>query len=289
MKEKVRKEDISVKELPHTRWQVFFDLLKHQKRQMFSLSLLFFVFCLPLVVDVLLFNQFIVAAGATIEDPQELASSVFGLILLMAIIAIPCAIIMFVGLGGLAHVSKLIAWQEGGLFGPSFFEGIKKNWKHSLFLGIIWSLSLFLLVAGSFFLLRTMGASEFPWVHSIGIGLCITQFIVLSIVCIYGLTITVYYQLPFKAVLKNAFIFFTAKFFKNLALFIFTTGLVVGLMFIGFISQIVSVIVVIVFSSLMAIGWTLLSHQAFDQYINQYNYPEYMNKGLYLNKLPKEE
>ena len=82
--------------------------------------------------------------------------------------------------------------------------------------------------------------------------------------------------------------FFVAKFFKNLGLFIVTTGLVVGLMFIDFIAQIVIIIVIAFLSSFMMIAWTLLSHEAFDQYINKENYPEYYKKGLYINEKDKE-
>ncbi len=280
-----RKTDFTVKELPHTRRQIFVDLLKNQKRQMVSLSMLLFVFLLPLVVDILLFNSFIIGIP-TSED--NYSSIVFSLILYMMIIAIPCVMIGFVGLSGLAHVCKNIAWQNAVLFGPEFFTGIKKNWKQSLVFGLIWGISLFLLVVGSLFMLRTQVDSEQPWVQSIGMGLCIVQFIVLSIICVYSLTYSCYYTNTVWQVFRNSFVFFVAKFFKNLGLFIITTGLVVGLMFIDFIAQIVIIIVIAFLSSFMMISWTLLSHEAFDQYINKDNYPEYYKKGLYITEENKE-
>ena len=78
MKNKERKTDFTVKELPHTRRQIFLDLLKNQKRQMVSLSMLLFVFLLPLVVDILIFNSFIY--GIPTEEPNY-SSTVFSLIL----------------------------------------------------------------------------------------------------------------------------------------------------------------------------------------------------------------
>lgn len=286
-KEKIRQTDLKISELPHTRWQVFWDLVKNQKRQMISLSMLLFVFLMPLAVDILIFNQFIFSASQ-IEDFAAANSTVFSLIFYMLIIAIPCIVVAFIGLGGLAYVSKNIVWQEGLLIGPDFFKGIKKNIKHSIPLGIIWSVSLFVLVIGSLFLLRTSSSSDQPWIHSVGVGLCIVQFIILSIVCIYGLTYTSYYDNKFRDVLRNSFIFFVAKFFKNLLLFILTTGVIVGLMFVDFIAQFVIIIVVAFLSSYMMIGWTLLSHEAFDQLINKTNYPEYYEKGLYKEESEKE-
>lgn len=289
MKNKVRATDFTTKELPHNRKQLFFDLLKHQKRFLVSLSMLTFVFLLPLVVDILIFNQFIIGAGLSISDSNELSSTVFSLILYMMIIAMPCCVVGFIGLGGLAHVCKNIVWQEGVITGPDFFKGIKKNWKQSIFIGLIWSISLFILVVGSIFLLRTQQASSVPWVLSIGVGLCIVQFIVISIVCVYALTYSCYYVNSLRIVLRNSFVFFTAKFFKNLLLFIFTTGLMVGLMFVDFIAQVVIIAFLAFFISFMMIGWTLLSHEAFDQYINKTNYPDYYKKGLYVDDMPKEE
>ena len=281
-----RKTDFTAKEMPHTRRQIFLDLLKNQKRQMVSLSMLLFVFLLPLVVDILLFNMYIIG----IDVGQEgYASTVFSLIFYMMIIAIPCVMIGFVGLGGLAHVCKNIAWQNAVLFGPEFFAGIKKNWKQSLVFGFIWGISLFLLVVGCLFMVRTQAGSDQPWVQSVGIGLCITQFVILSIICVYALTYSCYYQNTIWQVFRNSFVFFVAKFFKNLALFVLTTGLVVGLMFVDFIAQIVIIIVIAFLSSFMMIAWTLLSHEAFDQYINKQNYPDYYKKGLYISEEDKEK
>ena len=282
---KERKTDLTVKELPHTRREIFVDLIKNQKRQMVSLSMLLFVFLLPLVVDILLFNSFII--GIPVTDPNY-GSTVFSLIFYMMIIAIPCSMAGFVGLSGLAHVCKNIAWQNAVLFGPEFFVGIKKNWKQSLVFGFIWGLSLFLLVVGSLFMVRTTADSAQPWVNGVGIGLCITQFIVLSIICVYSLTYGCYYTNTIWQVFRNSFVFFVAKFFKNLGLFILTTGLVVGLMFVDFIAQIVIIIVIAFLSSFMMIAWTLLSHEAFDQYINKEHYPEYYQKGLHINEKNKE-
>ena len=63
-----RKTDLTVKELPHTRKHIFLDLLKNQKRQMVSLSMLLFVFLLPLVVDILIFDMFII--GIPADEPN---------------------------------------------------------------------------------------------------------------------------------------------------------------------------------------------------------------------------
>lgn len=285
-KEKVKTNDLTIKDLPHTRWQIFVDLIKTQKRQMVSLSMLLFVFLLPLVVDILIFDMFIIGVPS---GEANYSATVFSLIFYMMIISIPCSMIGFIGLSGLAHVSKLICWQNGVINAPDFFYGIKKNWKQALIFGFIWGLSLFVLVVGVLYLLRTQAIVEQPWLNSIGIGVCIVQFIILSIVCVYALTYSCYYTNTVWQVFRNSFVFFVAKFFKNLLVFVLTTGLIIGLMFVDFIAQIAIIIVIAFLSSYMMIGWTLLSHEAFDQYINKFNYPEYYKKGLYIEKEESKE
>ena len=281
MKKKERQIDFTAKELPHTRKQIFLDLIKTQKRQMISLSLLLFVFLLPLVVDILIFNMYIISVPL---DATNYSAIVFSLIFYMMVIAIPCVMVGFIGLAGLAHVCKIIAWQEPVLSGPEFFVGIKKNFKHSLLFGLIWGISLFILVVGILFMIRTKTIVENSWLNGVGIGLCVVQFVVLSIVCVYSLTYGCYYSNTFRQVFRNSFVFFVAKFFKNLLMFVLTTGLIVGLMFVDFIAQIVIIIVIAFLSSYMMIAWTLLSHEGFDQYINKTNYPDYYKKGLYIDK-----
>ena len=112
MKKSERKTDFTIKELPQTRKQIFLDLIKTQKRQMVSLSMLLFVFLLPLVVDILIFNMFIISIPS---DAENYSALVFSLFFYMMVIAIPCCMIGFIGLSGLAHVCKQIAWQESGI------------------------------------------------------------------------------------------------------------------------------------------------------------------------------
>ena len=286
MKKEKTQVELTSKDLPHTRKEIFIDLLKTQKRQMISLSMLLFVFLLPLVVELLIFNLYIISVPL---DAENYSAIVFSLFFYMMLIAIPCVMVGFIGLSGLAHVCKIISWQEPILAGPEFFVGIKKNFKHALLFGLIWGISLFILVIGILFMVRTKDIVEQSWLNGVGIGLCIVQFIVLSIVCVYSLTYGCYYSNTFRQVFRNSFVFFVAKFFKNILLFLITIGLIVGLMFIDFIAQIVIIMVIAFLSSYMMIAWTLLSHEAFDQYINKENYPNYYKKGLYIEKNLEEK
>ena len=94
------------KTLPHTRKEVFFDLIKHRKMTLFSLSSFVFMFFIPLAVDLFYFNFLESAAIAS-----DKAEYLFSLFFYSMIIMIPCMLIGFLGLAGGFYVAKKLVWQ----------------------------------------------------------------------------------------------------------------------------------------------------------------------------------
>ena len=134
--------------LPKNRKEVFFDLLKHRKMTLFSLSCFTFMFFIPLAVDLFYFN-FLESAAISANKPEYLFSLFFYSMLIM----IPCMIIGFIGFAGAFYVIKKLVWQEGIMLASDFFQGIKENWKHTLINGVLFSIFLFGLVIGSTYLI----------------------------------------------------------------------------------------------------------------------------------------
>lgn len=283
-KQKLRTTDLTSKDLPKTRKDLFFDMLKYRKMDLFKVGLLAVMFALPIIAAIFIFDGYIVSAGNTISDSGILSSTIFSLIFYLMLICIPCFMILFAGFSGLIGVIKKMVWQQGELVTSEFFYALKRNWKKSIWFGFIYGLSMFVLVVGIFFLLRTSVVSPNQWINNVGIGLCIVQFIVLSIVLTYSLILNDFYELKFKDILRDGFILLAARFFKNILCFIFSYGLIVGLCFLGEIGQIISLILFIVFVSVSILVWVLLAYDAFDELINKTNYPEYYKKGLYVEK-----
>lgn len=260
--------------LPHNRKEVFFDLLKHRKMNLFALSCFTFMFFIPLAVDLFYFN-FLESVAIANEMDEYLFSLVFYSMLIM----LPCMIIGFLGLAGAFYVVKKIVWQEGTSLSVDFFQGIKENWKHALINGAIFGIVLFgLIMGGSYFIIFSPVA---PVWSGIGIGALILLFIVIGIVLSMFFTQDVYYVNPYGTTFKNSFLFMGILNWKLLVLFVLSTGLVVGLCCINMITLGIGLFLFAVFNSVVVLLYTLISHSAFDKYINKEHHPEMVGKGLY--------
>ena len=273
-KEKLVSDEQAIKSLPHSRKEVFFDLLRHRKMTLFSLSCFTFMFFIPLAVDLFYFNFLEMAAIAT-----EKYEYLFSLVFYSMVIMLPCMIVGFIGLAGAFYVAKRLVWQESTSLAVDFFFGIKENWKHALVNGIIFGITLFgLIVGGSYLLIYSPTA---PVWCGIGIGALILLFIVLGMVNALTFTQDVYYSNPFMTTVKNAFSFMGLLNWRVLVTFLLTTGLVVGLGCINFVTLAIGMVLFAFLNSAVIIIYTLMSHEVFDKYINKDYYPDMVGKGLY--------
>ena len=260
--------------LPTTRKEVFFDLLKYRKMNLFALSCYTFMFFIPLAIDLFYFNY--LESMAIIAEKYEY---LFSLIFYSMLIMLPCMIIGFIGLAGAFYTAKRMVWQEGISLASDFFKGIKENWKHALINGVIFGLVLFGLVVGGSYLL--IYAPVTPVVRGIGLGALILFFLVFGMVIALNFTQCVYYENGYGVTLKNSFSFLGLLNWKVFLVFLFSTGVVVALGLFNLITLAIGLILFAFTNSVVIILYTLISHAAFDKYINKEHYPEMVNKGLY--------
>ena len=271
-----------IRTLPTNRKEVFFDLLNNRKMSLFALSCFVFMFFIPLAADLLIFNYLELLAIAA-----DKTDYLFSLIFYSMLIAIPCLIIGFIGFAGAFYVAKKMVWQEGTMLAYDFFQGIKENWKHSLVNGFIFGVILFGLVIGGTYL-YIYSPTDPIWC-GIGIGALVILFIYFGIVTVLNFTQDVYYQNPYSATFKNSFRFFGLINWKVILTYLLSTGVVVGLGFINIITLSIGLFLFAVLNSVIIIIYTLVSHAAFDKYINQKHYPEMVGKGLYKDNNVKKE
>ena len=274
-KEEKHITDQDVKQtLPTTRKEVFFDLLRNRKMFLFALSCYTFMFFIPLAVDLIYFN-FLESMAISAEKYEYL----FSLIFYSMIIMLPCMVIGFIGLAGAFYVAKHLVWQDGISLASDFFKGIKENWKHALINGAIFGLILFGLVVGGSFML--IYADVHAVVRGIGIGALIVLFLVFGMVTVLNFTQGVYYENSFGVTLKNSFSFLGLLNWKVLVIYLLSTGVVVTLGLFNFLTLVIGLLLFAVLNSVVIVLYTLISHSAFDKYINQEHYPHMVNKGLY--------
>ena len=260
--------------LPTNRKEVFFDLLKHRKMSLFALSCFTFMFFIPLCVDLFYFN-FLESAAISANKPEYLFSLFFYSMLIM----IPCMIIGFIGFAGTFYVVKKLVWQEGIMLASDFFQGIKENWKHALVNGIIFAIILFGSVVGTTYLI--IYAPLAPIWCGVGIGALVIIFLIFGISISLNFTQDVFYTNPYGATLKNSFRFMGLLNWKVLLVFLLSTGAVIALSIFNLITLAIGLFLFAILNSVVIVLYTLISHSAFDKYINQEHYPQYVNKGLY--------
>ena len=269
--------DADVKQsLPTNRKEVFFDLLKYRKMSLFALSCYTFMFFIPLAVDLFYFNY--LESMAIVADKFEY---LFSLIFYSMLIMLPCMVIGFIGLAGAFYVAKKMVWQEGVSLASDFFKGIKENWKHAVINGVIFGLVLFgLIVGGSYLYIYAQVA---PVVKGIGLGALILLFLMFGMVIALNFTQGVYYENPYGVTLKNSFSFLGLLNWKVFLIYLLSTGVVVTLGLFNLLTLAIGLILFAVLNSVVIVLYTLVSHSAFDKYINKEHYPDMVGKGLYKN------
>ena len=270
----------AIKSLPHNRKEVFFDLLSHRKMTLFALSCFAFMFFIPLAVDLFIFNY--LESAAIAADKKEY---LFSLVFYSMCIMLPCMIVGFLGFAGAFYTAKRLVWQEDINLAVDFFHGIKENWKHAIFNGLLFGVVLFGVVIGGSYLLIFSPIS--PVVCGIGIGALILLFLTFGMVIALNFTQDVYYENGLFITFKNSFCFLGLLNWRVLVLFVLTTGGLFTLCCFNLITLGVGLLLFAILNSVVVILYTLMSHYAFDKYINVEYYPEMVGKGLY--KLEKED
>lgn len=266
-------EDVK-QSLPRNRKEVFFDLLKNRKMNLFAFSCYTFIFFIPLAVDLFLFNLFESAAIAADKSDQ-----LFSLVFYSMLIMLPCMLIGFIGLAGAFYTAKKMVWQEGISLASDFFQGIKENWKHALINGVIFGLALFGLVVGGTYLM--IYAPVHAVVKGIGLGALILFFLLFGMVVVLNFTQCVYYENGYAVTLRNSFSFLGLLNWRILLVYLLSTGTVVVLGLFNLITLTVGLVLFAIFNSVVIILYTLISHYGFDKYINKEHYPHMVGKGLY--------
>lgn len=277
-KEKIRSTDFTVSELPKTRWEQFKDLFKHQFLNMVKISTLQAVFNMPLIVWSILYFLYL---GSVEKE------SVFTIIVYGGVLLAPSILISNIGLTGSFYCMKKLAYGDGLFAASSFFVGMKEEWKKGVFTGFLLGIICGGALIGCSFLYGYVNANG--WVIGLGITLLLLLVFIAVMVNYYSLAQSAVYSNPVGVVVKNAFLMSLMRFPKHLLLLLVHPGIfvlgVVGSYLIPYAGQFISYAFLLLFVFLSSFGilaWMLFILTSFDKFINKENYPEYVNKGLFL-------
>lgn len=280
-KPKVAKIDFTEASLPHSRRDVFRDVLKNRWKDLLKVGALLLLFSLPLLVfgavgEINAANIYAEYKNGAISA-ETCASEVAASNGAFALIKIIGYIIFSVGIAGSARVLRQIIWDEPLFFFEDFKDGIK-------IYGGQFALAMFLYGLCSYTVVFFSSAAN-GILYAIALGLGV--FILLPAMFFWLSERTVYAN-KIGENIRNGFMFYVRTLFKSIGMLLlaflpFTLEYV--LEFFGLYNFIFKYSYLLICTFLLLpLGimlWLLYTYSVFDKYINAELFPEILHKGFY--------
>lgn len=272
-KRKTKDNDFLEDELPSSRPELFWDIVKNEFRKLFFVSGALIVFALPFLATRLFLDYELIALEA-----QEASSSWPHYVFL---IVNPFLTAIFgIGIAGSLRIIKRLSYMEPVFLWDDFKKGVKQN---------ITQCMLFSFLIGLFFsicyLFRVNNPSSF--VNNIPLGV----FALIIFPCLMfaypvigtyatkiSETFSISTRLYPKAFLTNLiplFAFLSAYFFELIPDLVLKYALIL--------------LFLLLLSPLLSLGFFLYSSYLFDKFINKEKYPELVDRGIKRKKQGKED
>lgn len=280
-KPKVAKIDFTEASLPHSRRDVFRDVLKNRWKDLLKLGALLLLFSLPLLVfgavgEINAANIYAEYKNGVISA-ETCASEVAASNGAFALIKIIGYIIFSVGIAGSARVLRQIIWDEPLFFSEDFKDGIK-------IYGGQFALAMFLYGLCSYTAVFFSSAAN-GILYAIALGLGV--FILLPAMFFWLSERTVYAN-KIGENIRNGFMFYVRTLFKSIGMLLLAFLpfiLEYVLEFFGLYNFIFKysylLICTFLFLPLGIMLWLLYTYSVFDKYINAELFPEILHKGFY--------
>jgi hypothetical protein len=275
---------------PHSRQEVFFDLLRHHKWEIEKGNLWGLLFAAPSLLLAYLYWLFagflpqMVKDGTwvlpTLEDGTAISESLylFQVRNVFSVVFLFTNVLLFLGLGGLyGLLQKLIFAEPFDELRGVYFAGLKKNAKQFIALSLVFSV-----VAEFFNLIVSYYSNDLSSPISI-VSIVIAAIVLLALLIFLflGLPLSNLYRISFGALFKDSFIFFAVKILRNLGLFLlaYLPLLLLALPSLYF-QMIYSFALLLVYPPYFALLGILEMNSEADDLINPTRFPELIRKGL---------
>ena len=284
-KPKVAKIDFTEASLPHSRRDVFRDVLKNRWKDLLKLGALLLLFSLPLLVfgavgEINAANIYAEYKNGAISA-ETYASEVAASNGAFALIKIIGYLIFSVGIAGSARVLRQIIWDEPLFFSEDFRDGIK-------IYGGQFALAMFLYGLCSYTAVFFSSAAN-GILYAIALGLGV--FILLPAMFFWLSERTVYANRIGENI-RNGFMFYVRTLFKSIGMLLLAFLpfiLEYVLEFFGLYNFIFKysylLICTFLFLPLGIMLWLLYTYSVFDKYINAELFPEILHKGFYPSEI----
>lgn len=280
-KPKVAKIDFTEASLPHSRRDVFRDVLKNRWKDLLKVGALLLLFSLPLLVfgavgEINAANIYAEYKNGAISA-ETYATEVAASNGAFALIKIIGYLIFSVGIAGSARVLRQIIWDEPLFFFEDFKDGIKIYGGQFALAMFLYGLCAYTAV---FFSSATNGI-----LYAIALGLGV--FILLPAM-FFWLSARTVYASRIGENIRNGFMFYVRTLFKSIGMLLLAFLpfiLEYILEFFGLYNFIFKysylLICTFLFLPLGIMLWLLYTYSVFDKYINAELFPEILHKGFY--------
>lgn len=270
-----KKEDFKISELPSNRVQLFFDILKNQWTSLLILAFFTSIVFLPLILS--RYQNVSIVNNILLEQKENMEYHLLFAYLIHY--AINIIFIIFVGifLSGANRVFKKMSYNDGYFLGADFLKGIKENIKEYLIIYTLYGILCFMVESLSVYYL--LQDSMLYYLFKI-----INYGFFLPLLLISSCLSTIYSDGIFKKI-KIAFIIYFKSFFKIIfALIVMVCPLLVLMINNSVIQLFVPILYCLIYLPLSLLGFMVMINGVFDKYINKYNFPDLVNKGMYIKK-----
>ena len=282
--------------LPSNRWELFWDIFKGRFGKLVIINLLVLLFCLPFIA--LLFFRYIALTNYGVIYPfsqgfgvgygaypsmEGYAENIVFTVNLMVYLFTPIGfMIAAVGISGGAYVIRNMVWTEGIFVANDFWRGIRQNIKQMLLVFLVYSVVFYVSMLSISLCDRSIAVGvEHEWLFWVSKIITYGVLIVFSMMTMHMITMSVTYNLKFRHLFKNSFLFTVGLLPQNI--FFIALGLIpfILLLFGGFF-LVIGIILVILFGfSLILLVWTNFCQWSYDRFINDKVPGAQKNRGIY--------
>ena len=215
------KGDYTKEDLPTTRWQLFWEMLRVRFAALFKLNLLYMIVWIPAILIIgrgvmlaysglanLMEHQSMLMAGEIAQEAfdqlnADFVNAVKALVMQTLLLLVPALAITGPFTAGIAYVTRNWARDEHSFFFSDFMDAVKENWKHALLTSTITGLvPLLLYVCVSFY--GQMTAQSLIYAVPQAVVIMVSVVWLCSLMYIYPQMVT--YNINYKGLIRNSVI-----------------------------------------------------------------------------------
>ena len=258
-------------QLPDTRKKQFGDILKLRYRTLMFIGLMLLLFFLPILLCILYRDTSQINIIQKYEG-EELANQLIFSNLLFSWLLIPSIMIFSLGVAGSLKIIRRLIWGEPVFLKEDFSTGIKENWKGYLLVSFIGGV----LNAANTLIVSFLPSNNFLTYLPL-IALLVLFYPIIFVFAFYNV---VYSDKIGKNLINSLKLYFRSVFIT----FLFCL-LCYSMILIKYIPSILKyflagAIIIFVIPIFLLMFYEYEIH-IFDKYINSYQYPQFVRRGLY--------